>query len=142
MRSNAVLARRVSKGVAGTRAIPWFLSLLVLCLFAGCSGEQFGDVTGKVTLDGEPLVGATVEFQPEDGSPAYGVTDERGNYKLLFSSDQQGAALGKHQVRIFSFNEGRPREKERVPVKYNRQSDLVREVKRGDQTFDFDLLTK
>lgn len=108
----------------------------------GCGGEQFGNVSGKVTLDGQPLAGATVEFSPEGGSPAYGVTDEQGRYTLLFSADQKGAAVGNQRVRIFSFNEGRPREKERVPVKYNRQSELVRDVKRGQQTFDFDLLTK
>lgn len=108
----------------------------------GCGGEQFGHVSGKVTLDGEPLAGATVEFSPDGGSPAYGVTNERGEYKLLFSADQQGATVGQHRVRIFSFNEGRPREPERVPVKYNRQSDQIREVKRGHQTINFALLTK
>lgn len=120
-----------------------FASLALSVVFlAGCGGAQFGSVSGKVTLDGEPLAGATVEFSPEGGSPAYGVTDEQGRYTLLFSADQKGAAVGQHRVRIFSFNEGRPREKERVPVKYNRQSDLVRDVKRGQQTFDFDLTTK
>lgn len=120
-----------------------FASLLVgVAFLVGCGGEQFGNVSGKVTLDGQPLAGATVEFSPEGGSPAYGVTDEQGRYTLLFSADQKGAAVGNQRVRIFSFNEGRPREKERVPVKYNRQSELVRDVKRGQQTFDFDLLTK
>jgi hypothetical protein len=116
--------------------------LLAVTLTTGCGGEQFGDVTGRVTLDGEPLVGATVEFQPEGGSPAYGVTDEQGRYKLLFSADQQGATVGIHRVRIMSFNEGRPQENERVPARYNRESELVREVKRGQQTIDFELSTK
>jgi hypothetical protein len=116
------------------------LAVITVCL--GCGGDQFGDVTGKVTLDGEPLAGATVEFSPEGGSPAYGVTDPQGKYKLLFSSDQKGATVGSHRVRITSFNEAKPGQKERVPMKYNRKTDLVREVKSGNQTFDFDLFTK
>lgn len=108
----------------------------------GCGGQRFGDVTGKVTLDGKPLAGATVEFSPEGSSPAYGVTDEQGRYKLLFSADQKGAPVGKHRVRITSFNEAKPRIKERVPLRYNRQSELTCEVAGGKQEFNFDLLTK
>lgn len=114
----------------------------LLFLLAGCGGQRFGDVTGKVTLDGEPLVGATVEFSPAGGSPAYGVTDEQGRYKLLFSSEQGGAPVGEHRVRITSFSEAKPRIKERVPLQYNRQSELTREVGRGKQEHNFDLLTK
>jgi hypothetical protein len=120
-----------------------FYLLSVLCfLLTACSGDQYADVTGKVTLDGQPLVGGTVEFSPEGGSPAYGVTDEQGMYKLLFSSEQQGAPVGKHRVRITSFSEAKPRIKERVPVKYNRQSELTCEVRRGAQVHNFDLLTR
>lgn len=117
--------------------------LLISCLaFTGCSGNQFGGVSGTVTLDGKPLAGATVEFSPAGGSPAYGVTDDEGRYKLLWSADQQGAPIGMNRVRITSFNEGKPRIKERVPVKYNRQSELTREVGRGQQVFDFELTTQ
>lgn len=114
----------------------------LMFLLTGCGGQRFGEVSGKVTLDGEPLAGATVEFSPVGGSPAYGVTDEQGRYKLDFSSDQNGAPVGQHRVRITSFNEGKPRIKERVPLKYNRQSKLTRDVAGGKQEFNFDLLTK
>ena len=124
-------------------AVRRFVCLLGVLLFLlGCGGQRFGNVSGKVTLDGEPLAGATVEFSPEGGSPAYGVTDEHGRYKLFFSSDQNGAPVGKHRVRITSFNEAKPRIKERVPLKYNRQSELTCEVAGGKQEFNFDLLTK
>lgn len=121
-----------------------FASLLIVLLltFTGCSSNQFGSVSGTVTLDGKPLSGATVEFSPADGSPAYGVTDEEGRYQLLWSADQQGAPLGLNRVRITSFSEAMPRIKERVPVKYNRQSELTREVGRGQQVFDFELSTQ
>ncbi len=121
-----------------------FASLLLVAFLAltSCSGNQFGGVSGTVLLDGKPLAGATVEFSPEGGSPAYGVTDEDGKYTLLWSADQQGAPIGLNRVRITSFNEGKPRIKERVPVKYNRQSELTREVGRGQQVFDFELFTQ
>ncbi|WP_254511684.1 carboxypeptidase-like regulatory domain-containing protein [Anatilimnocola floriformis] len=122
-----------------TQANGLMLLLVLLCL--GCN-SQFGDVTGKVTLDGAPLVGATVEFSPEGGSPAYGLTDEAGKYKLQWTAEQSGAQLGKHRVRITSFNEAKPRIKERVPLKYNRKSELTAEVSRGRQNFDFELVSK
>lgn len=126
------------------KPLPSFACVLLIAAlsFAGCGGNQFGSVSGTVTLNGKPLAGATVEFSLAGGSPAYGVTDDEGRYKLLWSADQQGAPIGMNRVRITSFNEGKPRIKERVPVKYNRQSELTREVGRGQQVFDFELTTQ
>jgi len=40
-------------------------------------------VSGSITLNGEPVPGATVEFQPEGGgSPSRGVTNAKGRYEL------------------------------------------------------------
>jgi hypothetical protein len=118
------------------------LPLVLLLALVGCGGPEFGNVHGTVTLDGEPLVGGTVQFQPDGGSPAFGVTDEKGHYKLDWSADQGGAPLGKHKVRITSFDESKPRIKERVPEKFNRHTELIREVGAGQQRFDFDLKSK
>ena len=118
------------------------LPIVLLVALAGCGGPEFGNVHGTVTLDGEPLVGGTVQFQPDGGSPAFGVTDEKGHYKLDWSADQGGAPVGKHKVRITSFDESQPRIPERVPVKFNRQTELEREVTGGNQQLDFDLKTK
>jgi hypothetical protein len=113
----------------------------VACL--GCSGgTQFGRVSGRVRLDGRPLAGATVEFQPTSGSPSYGLTDATGYYTLAWTAEQSGALTGEHTVRITSFRESRPDEPERLPPRYHRQSELTREVKRGSQRLDFDLTSK
>ena len=117
------------------------IALLTLLLFVGC-GEPFGEVTGKVTLDGEPLVGATVEFSPDGGSPAYGMTNEVGEYKLLWSADQSGAQLGQHRVRIRTFNEAKRHKPERLPERYHKKSELTAQVKRGNQRFDFELTSR
>jgi hypothetical protein len=118
------------------------LPLLACALLAGCGGADFGAVQGRVTLGGQPLAGATVEFQPEGGSPAYGVTDDNGYYTLRWSADQGGAPVGPVKVRITSFQESKPQIKERVPVRFNRQTELIREVHPGSQTLDFDLPTE
>lgn len=48
--------------------------------FVGCGRSDLGQVTGRVTLDGEPLAGAFVEFVPTggEGSSSSGRTNERG----------------------------------------------------------------
>jgi hypothetical protein len=119
------------------------LAVAAATVFAGCGGgPQFGSVSGRVTLDDQPLAETTVEFQPESGSPSYGVTNDNGDYTLAWSADQPGAQIGKHTVRITSFNEGNRRIPERVPPRYNRQSELVREVRGGSQRIDFELRGK
>jgi hypothetical protein len=115
---------------------------VVALLLGGCGSADFGAVSGRVTLGGEPLAGATVEFQPEEGAPAYGITDDDGRYTLRWSADQGGAPVGPVKVRITSFQESEPKIKERVPARYNRKTELVREVESGSQTFDFELEAK
>lgn len=117
-------------------------ALLGLVALAGCGGKQFGTVTGRVTLDGVPLEGTTVEFQPDSGSPSYGVTDSDGNYSLTWSPERAGAQVGQHTVRITSFRESMRKVPERVPERYNRKTELQREVKGGSQRFDFPLTSK
>jgi len=125
--------------------------LITWCLFwpfsAGCGNSvELGQVAGTITLDGQPLAKAKIEFQPQEiGSPSYGRTDENGHYELMFAVDTPGAMLGKHVVRISTFRQepgsGGPPVTipERVPPKYNEKSELIREVKPGRNTFDFRL---
>lgn len=126
------------------------LGLLPLGL-AGCGGggPDLGRVEGTVTLDGSPLEGALVEFQPnEEGVPSYGRTDASGQYELQFGVNQPGAMVGTHTVRITtggmeSTGEGPAvAVPERVPAQYNIQSNLTREVESGKTTIDFELSTQ
>lgn len=119
------------------------LAGLCSCL-AGCGDDNFGRVTGVVTLDGEPLEGATVEFQPEEGSPSYGETDEEGRYELMFSPDKEGAVVGKHVVRISTYkivmkDDEKIELPEKIPAKYNSESTETREVQPGSQEINFDF---
>ena len=144
-----------------------FLLALSLIVFPGCSdgsGLSVEMVEGTITLDGEPLAGATVGFSPADGEgmPAVGRTDESG--KFVLTATQGGAAgkgttAGRYNVSITKEALQRePTEQERkrmdetgvspnipivsiVPKKYNNSnsSGLTAEVVRGKNTFDFAL---
>jgi hypothetical protein len=84
---------------------------LVLGLCMGCSSEyQFAPVSGRVTLNGQPLAGVTVDFQPmgttrnqEPGPGSTAITDQDGRFVLHSQLDpsRKGAIVGQHQVRIW-----------------------------------------
>lgn len=105
-------------------------TLVVVC---GCGSKfKIAPVSGKVTLDGEPLGGALVSFEPlsqgsdmEAGYGSYGECDENGVFQLKSLHDENGAIVGPHRVLITTMkgSEGPNGEmimtsKERVPDKY------------------------
>ena len=119
----------------------------VLCVtLAGCGGDHpdVGSVSGKVTLDGAPLVEATVMFQPTgSGRPSYGVTDSQGNYTLDYIDGVKGAVIGSHKVIIKTEIPGEdgqpPKVKEKLSPRYHAQTELKAEVKSGSNLYDFPL---
>ncbi len=116
--------------------------LLCAAVLSGCSHgtrPPLGTVHGRVTLDGQPLPGAGVVFEPEGrGRASMGVTDTGGNYTLNYIRDIQGAGVGWHSVRITAGDPvtGKP---EPVPARYNVKTELRKEVKTGDNEINFDL---
>ncbi|QDU78209.1 hypothetical protein Pan97_52930 [Bremerella volcania] len=127
------------------------LMWMLFCCLIGCSssGPQLGTVEGSVMLDGDPLPGAVVSFRPvEGGRTAEGITDENGHFTIEFAAGAKGALLGEHEVRVTTFRErvigdnGRvedPGMPEKVPKKYNEESELIRTVKSGENHFDLEL---
>ncbi len=145
----------VSRGdeLEKTSTLPWFVLLVVL---GGCGPMQLplGEVTGSVTLDGQPLSQAKVTFQPQQGAAASGITDAAGRYTLGTRKPQDGAVIGRHRVTITPVIEGidltadlrkvRPSTDQPVasiPTRYARPntSGLTAEVKPGENQLDFDL---
>lgn len=94
---------------------------VALLVLAGCGDSlNTGEVTGTVTLDGEPLDNAIVTFSPEAGGPsAIGRTDAQGNYELYRRGDP-GAMVGTHKVRVTSVQEA---DAEEVPEEAEASSD-------------------
>jgi len=81
----------------------------MVLVLAGCgSSPNVVSVSGTVLLDGEPLVGASVNTQPistttnpEPGSGSFGKTNAEGHYSLeLVDPPLAGAVLGEHRVTI------------------------------------------
>lgn len=123
---------------------------LLTCLlpFLGCAhDEKMGAVTGRVTLDGEPLPHAQIEFQPNapKGSASYAVSDEDGYYKLMFNANVEGAQVGEHTIRItterrIDHPDGRVEfVAEKLPPKYHQETELVRKVESGSNEINLEL---
>ncbi|WP_437223320.1 carboxypeptidase-like regulatory domain-containing protein [Planctomicrobium sp. SH661] len=121
---------------------------LTLC---GCAedGPKLGAVSGKVTLDGEPVPSAYVVFQPIDPPGTYGsaYTDKDGTYVLRFSRTRDGAMIGRHEVSITTSpdddSEPEPKSGKRSAASKGQRTRLKgtfeREVKKGSNVHDFDL---
>ncbi|WDI44841.1 carboxypeptidase-like regulatory domain-containing protein [Bremerella sp. P1] len=122
------------------------LAIAPLCLLVGCFGsDKIVPVSGLVTLDGEPLAGAIVGFEPiaqegdlEAGYGSYAKTDDEGHYQLRSLKKEDGALVGQHRVSVSTVvgEEGPNGEmigltKERVPSRYNNDTELIIEVPPG-----------
>lgn len=132
-------------------------ALVAMC--GGCSGGpgvELAPVTGKVTLNGEPLAGARISFGPQGGRPSTAVVGPDGTYELEYTPGYKGAVVGRHTVVISKMVEpdpsrrqvdeyGNPLEEgsitpqELLPPQYNAATQLSAEVKPGGGPYDFEL---
>src|SRR5262249_58042856 len=120
-----------------------FLAILAV-LSVSCVGCKRGPyeiaaVSGRITVNGQPVAKVAVMFQPiapEDnpypGPGSTGVTDADGRYTLAMvveGKQVSGAVVGKHKVRITNFAEygnpfdDRPTKQAKplvlIPARYN-----------------------
>ena len=143
------------KAVSSTSpsSFAFWVATTLLCgmtLVAGCTPKPKGlpdlaPVTGTVTMDGQPLPGASISFVSEAGAQAsFGGTNETGKYELRYSGPHRGATIGPNTVQISTAtnNPVGPDWKDPIPEKYNKKTELKVEVKPGQNTFDFDLKSK
>ncbi len=149
------------------------LFALPACMLLGCASGE--DVSGRpatevaggiVTLDGSPVVDATVTFNPEanDGHSAFARTDAEGQFQLMTFEPEDGAVAGEYIVTITKYAStpveaeateenyvppGAPGYKEPeppkndLPAKYSAMhtSDLRAVVEAGEKNeFDFKLV--
>lgn len=88
----------------GNHAIALAVSMTACLMVSGC-GNGLSQVSGIVTMDGQPLnagddVHATIFFQPASGGPsAAGVLNADGEYSLS-SGSQKGVAPGEYLVTV------------------------------------------
>lgn len=77
---------------------------LVAVTIGGCGkgSPKLHPATGTVTLDGKPLVDATVSFVPASGRPSDGKTDGSGKYTIM-TDGQPGVPAGAYKVAVSKF---------------------------------------
>ncbi len=125
------------------------LSTVLTLLFAiGCNqGPPLGEVSGTITFEGEPVEKATIVFtHVDEGRAAFARTNAEGFYELKFSGGgRNGALLGENAISIETARSGSDAEgnyvefPETLPAKYNKESEMTREITAGKQTLDFAL---
>lgn len=106
--------RRFERAFFWTENFVFSCALLALAIpLTGCGGSGFkvAPVAGTVTLDGKPVGGLIVNFQPasvkgttEPGPGSYAWTDKNGQFSMALISDKDypGAVVGKHRVTLSS----------------------------------------
>jgi hypothetical protein len=124
--------------------------VVALAVGVGCSsGDRppLGRVSGTVTLDGASLPGVVVSFAPAEGRSSMAITDAAGRYELSYVGSVKGARVGSHRVRVYppatdDEDNTRSFSGPRIPARYNAESTLTAEVRRGRNEFDFALESK
>ncbi len=128
------------------RFLAGLLLLPLLLLGCGKAGPKVAPVSGRVTLDGQPLADADVTFAPESAAAgsasqeSSGRTDAEGRYSLKTNQDKRdGAAIGTHKVRISKIERGTSIVN-KVPKQYNQETTLTFPVPaEGTKEANFDL---
>jgi hypothetical protein len=122
------------------------LSIALVALGCGKDDKpKTGTVKGKVTLDGSPMTEGKIVFDGESGVPAAEFDVKAGEYS--------GTVIaGKKTIRISAFKTvpgpkgmvgyEKGIEQNYLPAKYNTASTDIKEVKEGDNSFDFEVKTK
>ncbi|QDT83518.1 carboxypeptidase-like regulatory domain-containing protein [Gimesia chilikensis] len=118
--------------------------VLLISVSAGCSSHgadmpELGQVHGKVTLDGQPLSGVDLLFEPETGRTSRATTQEDGSYSAQYLIDEAGVKVGATVVRLeWGIDASGPK----IPAKYGSKSELKLDVQPGDNVFDIEMKSK
>jgi hypothetical protein len=136
-----------------------FAALLIVfgvMLAAGCgkreyAGEQRFPLSGKVTVDGQPLEHGLIRFMAVKDGRVAGGPITNGAYSI---EEAMGANAGSYKVEI-RWNKPTGRRvkdaygdeimdeyKEGLPAKYHANTELTAEVSATQNKFDFELKTK
>jgi hypothetical protein len=140
-----------SRRMNGLRWLPLrFVWTACLISLAGCDSD-LAPVSGRVTLDGQPLAGAVVTFQPKTGrdstadvaTGSVGRTDEEGRYTLrLIRPDKHGAVVGEHSVTISALKGGSdeaPATGPKLPKAWSDGSKRFKVAARGTTDANFEI---
>jgi hypothetical protein len=112
---------------------------------AGC-GPALGVVSGTVTIDGQPVTGGVISFVPAEGSGTPATSNiESGKYEVRTMAGKKFVQISApHVVGKRKEYEGPDAPlveitEERLPPKYNSQTELNFEAKAGENKQDWSL---
>ena len=130
----------------------FFVAVSFVVLGTGCGPGAGGnlELSGKVTLKGQPLANGTIEFTAPDNSKMSGGVISQGAYNIPAI---QGLPPGEYKVRIHAASETaapkteapgtdslQPPAKELIPEEFNVKSGLIAKVIAGQKNvFNFDI---
>jgi hypothetical protein len=119
-------------------------ALVLTCIGCG-SSDGLIPVSGTVKLDGQPIDKGSISFAPVDGTGqtagseivvgAYKTRVPKGKLKVSISAMK---VVGTKKLYNTPNSPEMPVTEERVPAKFNKATELVREVT-GSAKLDFDL---
>ncbi len=120
------------------------VTALLLAVLAGCDSPAIstGEVSGRITINGQPVEGVVVAFIPQSKTrPAIATTDAAGHYEAQLLADQAGVPLGPCLVQLSLFRE--QEFKNYLPAKFNEQAadnpDLNLVIGEDGLVFDYDI---
>jgi len=126
-----------------------FFSICCLTLAIGCSDTgrpPLGDVSGILTIDGEPVENAVIRiYHDEGGRAAEARTDMTGYFRMIYKDRpvEHGVKVGPSTVMVATKldedDQGGPRH-EMLPAKYRGKESILKfVVPDGDVTLDLPL---
>lgn len=126
-----------------------FLGVVLASCLPGCAesdGLDRGSVTGKVTLDGQPVPEGTITFWPTEGTtgPMASGMITAGQYSI--SASEGGPVWGKHLVKIEWYRDsgkkdagGAPIMEQAIPPQYGANSTTTVEIQSGANEHNFEM---
>ncbi len=92
----------------------WEMVFISTALLGGCGQKELPtkktfSVQGKVSLKGEPVAFAIINFEPKDGKgfPATAYTDKNGTFngaRTFNNNEMDGMVPGEYEVKLESYN--------------------------------------
>jgi hypothetical protein len=123
--------------------------LVALLALSGCDAGTEGQVSGTVKVDGQPVEAGAIQFIPADGkTPTSGGEIKDGRYSVkvpvgvMKVSISAPKVVGKKKIYPTPNSPEMPITKEALPERYNEQTELTLDVKRGKNEKDWDLKGK
>ncbi len=136
------------------------IKLILLCCalacvasFVGCKkSDGLNELSGTVTLDGQPLESGHIDIGPMAGQPGTATGGEivNGAFKIRASAGDMVVSIRSQQTITITEDEQTADEKahgvferyeEIIPSRYNQQSELKCTVNPGKNTVAFDLVS-